>query len=177
MYLFISNTGEKVAFSEAEAMTVPYARDILTSSIQELEFPFASTAQLELLRDAIKAKGPSGSFDPKKEHLELGSYRLPLPPFIGLLWSNPFMTFLYSLDRHDIADLIRIADSTCMWRLRHNAIRMMFIRMIVNDAKFEEFFPTSPPRLMEIITNVYYSELTSVSHSGYCDPLDSSGLD
>ncbi len=182
MFHFISHSDETVDFTKEEAWEIPYARDAFDEffKVEEdstLLFPYASTLQLTLLRDAIKAKLKCGSYSPKKETFLFGDRELPLPPFTGLLWGKSLEKFLYSLNHEEIAELISIADSTCMWALRNNVIRMMFIRIIMNDVKLDEFFPVPNPRLHDIMCKVYYSELTTVSHSGYCDLLDNNGSD
>jgi hypothetical protein len=174
MFHFVSHSDETVDFTKEEAWEIPYARDAFDEffKVEEdstLLFPYASTLQLTLLRDAIKAKLKCGSYSPKKETFLFGDRELPLPPFTGLLWSKPFEQFLYSLNHEEIAELINSAHSTCMWALRNNVIRMMFIRIIMNDSTLAEFFPVPNPHLQEVMCKVYYSELTTVSRSGYCD--------
>lgn len=182
MFHFISHSDETVDFTKEEAWEIPYARDAFDEffKLEEdstLLFPYASTLQLTLLRDAIKAKVKCGSYSPKKETFLFGDNNLPLPPFTGLLWSKQFEQFLYSLNHGEIAELISIAHSTCMWALRNNVIRMMFIRIIMNDSKLAEFFPVPNPHLQEVMCKVYYDELTTVSRSGYCDLPHSNGSD
>ena len=183
MFQFASNTDDIITFTKEEAWEVPYARDAFDdfagghADENTLEFPFASTTQLKLLREAINAKLKAGSYSPQKETFELGDTHLPLPPFTGLLWGKPFKTFLYLLDPVEIAQLIVIADTTCMWTLRNNVIRMMFIRIILNNTPLTEFFSAPTDHLVEVMRNIYYAEITSVSRSGYYDFLDSNHSD
>jgi hypothetical protein len=173
MFHFVSHSDETVEFTKEEAWEIPYARDAFDEffKLEEdstLLFPYASTQQLTLLRDAIRAKLQCGSYSPAKETFAFGDTNLPLPPFTGLIWAKPMETFLYSLSQNEIAVLIRIADSTCLWELRDNVIRLMFIRIILNNTPLNEFFPTTTEHLMEVMRNIYYAELTSVSHNGCC---------
>lgn len=183
MFHFISHSDETVVFTKEEAWEIPYAHDAFDdfagglSDENTLEFPFASTFQLKLLREAIRAKLKAGSYCPQKETFAFGDSSLPLPPFTGLLWGKPFESFLYSLNQEEIANLIIIADTTCMWALRNNVIRIMFIRIIFNDAKLTEFFPSPTDTQIDIMRRIYTQELTSVSHNGYCDPPNSSDSD
>ena len=176
-YIFASNTDEHVVFTKEECLEIPYACDILNDEYTDptvpLHVPFATTSQLTLLRNAIQAKG-AGSYSPKNERFAFGETTLPRPPFAGLVWAPPFEEFLRTLSPEEMSQLIRAADAMCMWSLRDNLIRRMFVRILFHGAKLGDFFSSITSRLDEVMRNIYYAELNSVSHSGYYDLLSNS---
>jgi hypothetical protein len=118
------------------------------------------------------------SWDPRKETLRLKTHDVPLPPFVGYVWDNKSLeNFFMSLGPEDIAKLITTANFMAMLELRNTTIKLMLMRMVVCDAKLEDFFSDINPYYLEIIKSVYKEELTTVAHNGCCALLGSNDSD
>ena len=183
MIILKGNDDKPVEFPRAIAEQIPYIADMLSNEgHMEYYATFADETQLRLIADAYKAKGDSPSFEPTKETILVKDVRFPLPPFLGYEWTNDLLgRFFYSLSAEDIRQLILVSDSMCDWKLRDVVIKLMFMRMVVNDASFDLFFPSISAWHLRAIKHVYTKECadhaTSVSHSGCYDLQDSSDSD
>ena len=183
MVILKGHDDKPVEFTRAAAGQIPYIADMLSSEGRDEYYAvFADETQLRLIADAYKAKGDSQSFEPTKETIQVKDVRFPLPPFLGYTWTNDRLSqFFYSLSPADIRLLITVSDTMCDWKLRDVTIKFMYMRMVVNDASFDLFFPSISAWQLRAIKGVYIKEFnesaTSVARSDCYDLHDSSDSD
>lgn len=186
MITLISNDDKRVDFTREMALEIPYVKDIMGEDESfDLPAPLLREKDLELLHEALTAymrgsplRRGHRSWAPQKETMRLKTHNVPLPPFVGYVWDNKALdTFFLSLSAEDIANLITTANFMAMLELRNTTIKLMLMRMVVCDAKLEDFFPEVSPYYLEIIKGVYKEELTTVADNGCCALLGSNNSD
>ena len=173
MVKLISYDGITVIFPKNLAEEIPYIVDAFDNPAMldtdtELHAPFASGAQLSILRRIVSAKVTlnSASFIPLFGNIQLGDDCLPSPPFHSLIWKSCLTEVFMNLTQQETVDLLTVADAMCMWELRTGVMYLI----IYNILKYKMTIRSFNVRLQGIIKDLYIS---TVVHNDCCAHLDS----
>lgn len=171
MIYLISFDNLSVSFCKQACLLCPYIVDAF-ASVGDLEYeqtlhaPFASGAQLELLKQVLEAAAYNeANFLPSIGRIQIGGRLVQGQPFHSYVWIPELQTFLESLSEDQLTDLLYIADDMCAWPLRNGLVHFLLYRQIKCEWQFRRFFTSYRTKLAEIAIYIY--ESTTAAHSGY----------
>lgn len=162
-----------VDFSKQASLLCPYITDAF-SSVKDLDYeqtlhaPFASGAQLELLKQILEAAShKETNFLPTIGKIQIGGRSVKGLPFYSYEWDSPLQTFLESLSEDQVTDLLYTADDMCAWPLRNGLIHFLLYRHIKCDWKFRRYFTSYRTKLSEITFHIF--QFTTAAHNDCYD--------